>query len=266
MASTKERKMEDIVCVILAAGLGKRMQGEEKQKQKVLVKIQKKPMLGYVLKAVSAIGIRRVVVVVGHQGRQVEQYLEGWRDRLDIQTVRQERLLGTADAVKQTKKFLTGHRGDILVLYGDTPLLTERTLRHLITEHRAQKNDCTLLTTLMQDPTGYGRIVRNGRMESVEKIVEEVDATPEEKAVQEINVGAYCFRLEGFFGALKEVKPDNRKHEYYLTDTIAILSKRQKVIRSILTGDRYEVLGVNSPTDLVKARHVFNKHTTYGTK
>ena len=248
--------MEDIVCIILAAGQGKRMQ----RGQKVLVKIQKKPMLGHVLEAVYAIGIQRVIVVVGHQGEEVEQYLEGWRKRLRIETVQQERLLGTADAVRRTERLLSDHEGDVLVLYGDTPLLTEQTLRHLLAAHRSRNNYCTLLTTLMGDPTGYGRIVRNGRSDTIAKIVEEVDTTSKEKTVKEINVGVYCFRSKSLFEALKEVKPNNRKNEYYLTDTVAILSKQKKTVRSVLSGDRHEVLGVNSPIDLAKARHVFGRY------
>jgi len=248
--------MEDIVCIILAAGQGKRMQ----RGQKVLVKIQKKPMLGHVLEAVHAIGIKRVIVVVGHQKEGVEQYLEGWRKRLRIETVQQEKLRGTADAVRQTEKLLLNHEGDVLVLYGDTPLLTEQTLKRLLAEHRARNNYCTLLTTLMEDPTGYGRIVRDGRSDTVEKIVEEVDTTAEEKTVKEINVGVYCFRSRPLFEALKEVKPNNRKNEYYLTDTVAILSRKQKGVRTVLSGDRHEVLGVNSPIDLVKARNVFGRY------
>lgn len=248
--------MEDRVCVILAAGRGKRMQRGEASRQKVLVKVREKPMLGHVLEVISTVGIRRVIVVVGHQGEQVEEYLEGWRKRLEIETVKQEALLGTADAVRRTERFLKNYQGDVLVLYGDTPLLTEKTVRRLLEEHRTQKNDCTLVTTRVNDPTGYGRIVRNGRNETVEKIVEEVDTTPLEKAIREINVGVYCFKAESLFGALKAVKPNNQKHEYYLTDTISILSGKNKLVGSVLSKDRHEVLGVNSPTDLAKVREI----------
>ena len=250
--------MKDIVGIILAAGRGKRMQQGQKSWQKVLVKLQKKPMLGHVLEAVSSVGVRRVVVVVGHQAEQVEGYLEEWRKRLEIQTVRQEQFLGTADAVRQTEKVLKDYQGDVLVLYGDTPLLSKETLRNLIAAHQAQKNDCTLLTTFLKDPTGYGRIVRDGGSDTIEKIVEEVDTTLGEKAVREINVGVYCFESQALFKALKEVKPNNRQGEYYLTDTIVILSKKNKVVRSVLSGDRHEALGVNSPTDLDKARQVLD--------
>ncbi|MFH1857396.1 MAG: sugar phosphate nucleotidyltransferase [Candidatus Omnitrophota bacterium] len=249
---------ENVVCVILAAGKGKRMQkAGNADRQKVLVKIQRRPMLGYVLDAVCSVGIKRAIVVVGHHAEEVEQYLGTWRRRLEIETVRQEQLLGTADAVKRTEKFLLGYEGDVLVLYGDTPLLTERTLRKFLETHRSQKNDCTLLTTHLENPVGYGRIVHNGRSESVAKIVEEVDATAEEKKLTEINVGVYCFRVSSLFGALKEVTPNNQKHEYYLTDTVAILVRKQKAVRSVLTQDPRETVGVNSPVELEKARKAF---------
>ena len=252
--------MEDIVCVILAAGRGKRMQQGQKTQQKVLVKIQEKPMLGHVLEVIAAVGIKRVIVVVGHQGEQVEEYLKEWRHTFLLETVKQKDLLGTADAVRQTEGLLKNYHGDILILYGDTPLLTEKTLRRLLEEHRIRENYCTLVTTLLQDPTGYGRIVRNGRSETVEKIVEEVDTTPTEKAIREINVGVYCFKAESLFEAVRAVRPNNRKNEYYLTDTIAILSKKKQVVGSVVSKDRHEVLGVNSPIDLTKARNALDTY------
>ena len=251
--------MSDRVCIILAAGLGKRMQQGETTQQKVLTRLKDKPLLGHVLGVVEAVGIKRVIIVVGHQREDVEKYLKRWKKRLTIQTIVQEKLLGTADAVKQTAPLLSHFQGDVLVLYGDTPLLTEKTLRKLIANHTSQKSYCTLLTTLLEDPTGYGRIVRNGRSEWVEKIVEEVDANPQEKAVKEINVGVYCFRSTSLFEVLKEVKPNNRKKEYYLTDTIAILSRKQKKVQSVLSENRREALGVNSPSDLAKVRQVVDE-------
>ncbi len=255
--------MRDIVCVILAAGQGKRIQQGEKTRQKVLLKLRQKPMLGHVLETVASVGIERVIVVTGHQSEEVKQYLRQWRKRLHIETVRQKLPRGTADAVRQAESLLARHRGDVLVLYGDTPLLTERTLRMLLERHRAQKNTCTLLTTMLEDPTGYGRIVRNGQSEAVSRIVEEADAGADEKAVKEINVGVYCFQSRPLFDAIKEVKPDNRKNEYYLTDTITILAGKRKMVRSVVSRDRYEVLGVNSPSDLTKVRRAFSKTSSH---
>jgi len=251
--------MQECASIILAAGKGRRMNASGTFRQKVLARIRNKPMLGHVLDVVSSIGIQKVIVVIGHQGDSVKGYLGRSRKGLSIETVQQAELLGTADAVKQALPRLSGYRGDILILYGDTPLLTERTLRRLLGEHRVQKNTCTFLTTLLPNPTGYGRIVHDSPSDSVLKIVEEVDATPEEKAIREINVGVYCFKSKSLFEALQEVRPNNRKGEYYLTDTIAILSRKRRTVRSVLSENYNEVVGVNSQIDLVKARHVFER-------
>jgi len=251
--------MQGTVCVILAAGAGKRMRQGQEEKQKVLVEVGHKPMLGHVLDLVASVGIDRVIVVVGYQGEEVERYLKTWGGCLRIDTVKQEKLLGTADAVRQVEAFLKQHEGDVLILYGDTPLLTKKTLEQLLTQHRTQNNACTLLTTRIPNPTGYGRIVYNGRSGAVDKIVEELDATPQEKSIQEINVGVYCFRSGHLFEALKEVRPNNRKGEYYLTDTISILSTHGRAVRSALSEDRNEVLGVNSQGDLARAQDAFER-------
>ncbi|MBI4436332.1 MAG: NTP transferase domain-containing protein [Candidatus Omnitrophica bacterium] len=251
--------MQETVCVILAAGAGKRMRQGQEEKQKVLVEVGNKPMLGHVLDLVASVGIRRVIVVVGFQGEEVTSYLKTWGRHFRIETVKQEKLIGTADAVKRTEVLLRDYRGEVLILYGDTPLLTKPTLERLLTQHRTQKNSCTLLTTRIPDPTGYGRIVYNGQSGSVGKIVEELDTTPQEKVIKEINVGVYCFQSESLFDALKEVQPNNRKGEYYLTDTISILSTHGRAVHSVLSEDRNEVLGVNSQDDLARAQDAFER-------
>jgi len=253
--------MDECVCIVLAAGKGKRMQTGKTLLQKVLARIQDKPMLGYVLDVVEAARIRRVIVVVGHQSDSVRGYLERSRKHLSIETVEQTELSGTADAVKRALPRLANYQGDILILYGDTPLLTEKTLRRLIETHRSQRNACTLLTTLLNDPTNYGRIVRN-KTGSVSKVVEELDATPDEKKIQEINVGAYCFEAQALFESLREVKPLNRKGEYYLTDTILILSQKNRMVQSVSTDDQVEIMGINSPEDLQKARRALSNRST----
>ena len=249
--------MKPCVCILLAAGKGKRMNVTGTLRQKVLARIRNKPMLGHVLDVVASAGIQKVIVVVGHQSEPVRTYLEQSRKDLSIETVEQTELLGTADAVKRAVPKLTRFEGDVLILYGDTPLLTKQTLRRLIETHQSQQNACTLLTTLVKDPTGYGRIVRNGTG-SVSEIVEHLDATLQEKEIQEVNVGAYCFDAAALFDSLSEVKPLNRKGEYYLTDTISILSKRDRRVNSVVTENQIETLGVNSPGDLERARRALS--------
>jgi bifunctional UDP-N-acetylglucosamine pyrophosphorylase/glucosamine-1-phosphate N-acetyltransferase len=238
---------QETVAIILAAGKGTRMKSDM---PKVLHPICGSPMIEYVLNNLSGAGIRRIIVVVGHKGQQIEEHL-GAR----VQVLYQERLLGTGDAVATTKKSLSTFDGNILVLYGDTPLLLNQTLRKLIRSHRSGGASCTLLTATFADPTGYGRIVRdkNGK---IAKIVEEQDADTYEKTISEINAGTYCFRKRDLFEALGEIRPANAKKEYYLTDTIERLVRKGKSVGSVFVSDENEILGVNSRKDMVKAQCV----------
>lgn len=238
--------MENTVCVILAAGKGTRMKS---RLPKVLHQINGQPMVNDVLDMVDALGIKRVIVVTGHKGDLVKSHLG------DVETIHQKTPLGTGHAVGEAEKVLSDFKGDILVLYGDTPLLTAETLKKLLTKHRTNGACCTLLTTTLKQPTGYGRIVRDSK-DKIVRIVEERDACEKERAIKEINAGSYCFKSEELFRALKKIKPDNRKGEYYLTDTIAILAKQGLKIESLSTNNHKEVLGVDSKEDLAKARKI----------
>ncbi len=222
---------------------------------KVLHKIGTKPMLKYMLQLFQQLGINRCVVVVGHKAEKVKEMLKG---KSAVTTVRQPKLLGSADAVWQTRNSFSNFKGDALVVYGDTPLVSEQSLKKLVQFHKMSQASCTVLTALLKNPTGFGRIVR-GEDNRIAKIVEEQDADTYEKAIGEVNVGAYCFKAKELFSALAQIKPDNVKKEYYLTDIIEVLSKKKAKVESICAQDEQEAFGVNSRRDVSRANAIINK-------
>lgn len=216
---------------------------------KVLHKIYGKSMLEYVLDDIRSIGIKKGVIVINNQnwtGRQI-------RLPKDIRVIFQKELLGTGHALLQAKNALRNFGGDVLVLYGDTPLLTTQTLGQLVEKHRTSKAACTLLTVTLKDPKGYGRIVRDEKNDII-KIVEEADASLYEKMIQEINAGVYCFNAKEVFRALDTLRPKGPKKEYYLTDAVEVFAKRKLPIESIHTENPDEAIGVNSRLDLARAQ------------
>lgn len=251
--------MKEVIAVILAAGEGTRMKSSTLPK--VLHPICWKPMIGYILETVRSIGIKRIIVVTGYKSELVKKFL-GTNSNGNIRTVKQAKLSGTADAVSCTRRLLKKFKGDLLILYGDMPLITKDCLETLVHKHQATSASCTLLTAVVENPTGFGRILRDeqGR---VLRIVEEQDASLYEKVIGEINVGAYCFDAESLFEALKKVKPHKGKtrSEYYLTDTLSFLSRHGKRMESIFTNNLEEVFGVSSRSDLVKAQEIIRKRT-----
>ncbi len=222
---------------------------------KVLHKVCGKPMLKYMVDILHQLGIKRCVVVVGHKQELVKEILKGTGG---IRIVRQPKLLGSADAVRQTRKSFSNFNGDLLIVYGDTPLISYQSLKKLVQFHQKDGATCTILTAILKNPTGFGRIMR-AEDNRIVRIVEEQDADTYEKAIREINVGAYCFKAGQFFSTLEEIKPDNVKKEYYLTDTIEVLSKKRAKVESISTQDEQEAFGINSRHDLMHAHAIINK-------
>ncbi len=239
-------KMKNTACVILTAGRGTRM---KTSLPKVLHKIAGKTMIEYVLELIRPFGFKPTIVVTGYKGSKVAELTKG------AKVVNQKRLLGSGNAVLSTQRVLRKFKGDIVILYGDTPLIQQDTIKRLIKRHKNTNASCTLLTAKLKDPAGYGRVLRDDE-ENILRIVEEQEASLFDRVINEVNVGAYCFNLEHLFEALKKVKAENKKKEYYLTDTISILRRRNLKIESLYTNEEAEALGVNSREDLVTAERV----------
>ncbi|MBN1794972.1 MAG: NTP transferase domain-containing protein [Candidatus Omnitrophica bacterium] len=239
--------VSEVAAIVLAAGEGTRMKSPL---PKVLHLLRGRPLLAYVLDALSGAGVSHVTVVVGYKGEEIEKIVSD-----GIRTVWQKDQLGTGDAVRQAEASLQDFDGPILVLYGDTPLLTADTLMQLVKLHRDGGASCTLLTVEIDDPAGYGRIIRSEEG-AVVAIREDKDATSEERAIREINVGAYVFNARELFQVLTEVTCANRSGEYYLTDTIALFCAQGKKVLGYKTPRAWETLGINSQEELRQADEI----------
>ncbi|MQY65583.1 MAG: UDP-N-acetylglucosamine diphosphorylase/glucosamine-1-phosphate N-acetyltransferase [Clostridia bacterium] len=248
--------MRNLVSIILAAGEGTRMKSTF---PKVLHQICGQPMLVYVLKAVLRAGCGKNYLVVGHKGEKIIEVLRNFLPlrKRGIEFVKQTKLLGSGHAVLQVKKDLRGYRGNVLVVYGDLPLLSGRTLNRLIQTHYKQDNSLTILGATLENPYGYGRIIEKSNGKGI-RIVEERNATPKERRINRVNVGVYCFRAEDLFKAIDKIKPDNRKREYYLTDAVEILGEMGKRVGMVITKDSREVEGVNNRKQLVNIQKYVN--------
>ncbi|ADG81024.1 UDP-N-acetylglucosamine pyrophosphorylase [Thermincola potens JR] len=242
--------MLDVAAIILAAGKGTRMKSDL---PKVLHKAAGEPMICHVLHAVSKAGIEKTVVIIGHGAEQVKELLGG-----QVEFALQAEQLGTGHAVMQTEEVLGSWSGDVLVLCGDTPLITSGTLKRLVTGHKTAGNTATVLTAILEDPSGYGRIIR-GKSGDVEKIVEQKDASPEELRVKEINTGFYCFKARELYQALREITPVNAQGEYYLTDVLEIMKKKNLKVGAVTAEDSEEILGINNRSQLAQAEKVLRQ-------
>ncbi len=238
--------MKELSVVVLAAGEGKRMCSEH---PKVLHPICGRPMLWYILESASFL-TDQVFIVIGHGAPIIQKTLgTGWKYIL------QEKQLGTGHAVVQALPGLPAS-GNLLVLCGDTPLLETRHLQEMLERHVA--GGATVMTTRIPDPTGYGRIIRDSR-EQVEAIVEENEATIEQKSVKEISTGAYCFDLERLTGFLPMLENDNAQREYYLTDVISLFKKHGYPVQTYQLTDYRIGLGVNDRCQLAEATAIWRK-------
>lgn len=238
--------MKNITCVILAAGLGTRMKSSI---PKPLHKIHSRPMLEYLMNTVKEAGLEKIVLVLGHRAEEIKAIFKG------CDSVIQPRQRGSADALNCTRKYLQNHSGDVLLLYSDVPLLKKETLEKLIDTHRQKKYGCTLLTATINNPGGYGRIIRNESGEII-KVIEDKDATLHEEIIEEVNLGVYVFKKEIVFSHIDKVKLNQSKKEYYLTDIINILKKSNITIGTVSTDDITEAVGINSRVELAEANDI----------
>lgn len=233
--------------LILAAGKGTRMKSKL---PKVLHRVGGKPMVQHVIDAAKKAGSSREVVVIGAGAQLVEETISG------VEFVMQEEQLGTGHAVLSAKKNFEQSEGTILILCGDTPLLTGELLKNFTAAHEKSKCAATVLTAKMPDATGYGRIIRE-EDGTFKKIVEEKDASELEKKIHEINAGVYCFDMKKLFGALEKVNNNNAQGEYYLPDTLTILKDEGESIGAYQAPYADETLGINSRVQLAAADKFF---------
>lgn len=241
--------MSKLKAVILAAGAGTRMVSET---PKVLHKVLDRSMLAYVIEAANEAGAEEVCVVVGHKAEVVIRETPN-----EVEFVEQKEQLGTGHAVMQAEEFI-GEEGNVLILFGDTPLITGNTLKGMVDYHNTNGNSVTVLTTLVSNPDGYGRIIRDKNNTFI-KSIEHKDATQEELKVKEINSGMYCFDAAILREALKAITPHNAQGEYYLPDAVLhILEKNLKADALVITSHE-EILGVNTRVQLAEVSKIMQK-------
>ncbi len=232
---------KEISAVVLAAGKGTRM---KTNKSKVVHKIYGKELVKRVVETAYKAGITDIITVVGHKREEVEAVLGD-----SVKYAYQEELLGTGHTVMQAIPYLKGKKGKVVVLYGDVPLIRPETLKKLISKSIMDREYATILTAICDNPEGYGRVVRDIGG-NVKAIVEEKDATEEEKYITEINAGVYCFDIEELLLALEQLTPNNAQGEYYLTDVIKIMNEKGLKTGAIIVEDNTEILGVNDRAQL----------------
>lgn len=253
-----------IKSIILAAGKGTRMKSDT---PKVLHTIFDKTLVGYVIDAVNKTGlVDENFVIVGHQAERVEEFIS--KTYNNAKTVLQSPQLGTGHAVSMVLPYLNNFEGEVIILCGDTPLVTEDTLKDFINSHYSKKSDLTVMSAIFDDPTNYGRIIRNSD-ETLNSIVEEKDANAEQKAVKEVNAGIYCLNWGKIKAAFGQLKTNNAQGEYYLTDIIKWANEQGLKVDAYTLKNNEEIFGINSKIHLAEAskmlnQRVINKHLEAG--
>ncbi|MFO1520301.1 MAG: bifunctional UDP-N-acetylglucosamine diphosphorylase/glucosamine-1-phosphate N-acetyltransferase GlmU [bacterium] len=246
--------MTKIAALILAAGKGTRMKSAS-DRPKVLFEVAGAPMVQYPLEVALAVGCKPITLVVGHGVEAVKDRLRSFKK---LSYALQKQQLGSAHAVMAAEGAFKGFRGDILILSGDVPLIGEETVRALLHFHRSQKNVFTLTSFRTPTPTGYGRVIRNIRGE-VLKVVEETDVSESERKIDEVNAGLYVAQAPALFEALKRIKKNPVKNEYYFTDLPGLLHEQGRAVGAFAIPDASELMGVNTRFELAQAEAVMQE-------
>ena len=234
---------KELRVVILAAGKGTRMNSDL---PKVLHKLQSKPLIDYVIDESELLNPKEIILVVGFKKESVIKHTES---RINLKYATQIEQLGTGHAVLQTNELLKNRKGHILILYGDVPNIKASTLQPIVNDHISNNRDLTLITAEIDDPTGYGRIIRD-KNGNLLKIVEEKDCSDDEKKIKEWNPGIYIFKIPEVFKILNNIKTNNASKEYYLTDAIGLAQQSNMQIKAIKIENSNEVIGVNTADQL----------------
>jgi bifunctional UDP-N-acetylglucosamine pyrophosphorylase/glucosamine-1-phosphate N-acetyltransferase len=250
------RQTQSLDVLILAAGLGTRMKSK---RAKVLHELGGSPLIAYVCRAAQSLDPDKIFVVVGHQAPEVTKAVQAEVGNL-AEFVTQAQQRGTGDAVSSARAQLQNRNSLLVILSGDVPLLKPETLERLIEDHRTTGATCSILSVKLENPTGYGRIVRDSN-EGFARIVEQRDATDEERKIREINSGIYCFDSGKLLAALDRVKPTNDQGEFYLTDVAEILMKQGDKVNVILHDDAREVSGINTRAELAEFENLLRRNT-----
>ncbi len=235
--------MEHLACIIMAAGLGKRMKSNL---PKVLHKLNGKPLIQYVVDKALSCGANPIVVVVGHKREMVMELL-GEKVKYAIQ----EQQLGTGHAVMQAEPYFRLYQGSILILSGDVPLLTVESVKRLVELHHSERNACTLISCIVDNPQGYGRVIRSDDG-AVEAVIEDKDASDQQLAIKEINSGIYIVEAQILFEALRHIDNNNAQGEYYLPDILPYIIRKGLRIGGLVLQDPLEIAGVNSKSELAR--------------
>ena len=241
-------ELEKVIAVILAAGESTRMNSPI---SKLLHKIGDYFLIELPVKACIKAGVGRIIMVVGHQAEKIKEVVGG-----RCLYVYQEERLGTGDALRKASFLFSSFNGEVLVLPGDAPFVTYSILKDIVRYHREKNSVATILTAFLSDPASYGRVVRDSN-NTVKKIVEKKNATPEELRIKEVNSGVYCFDAQKIVEVLPLLRPDKVSGEVYLTDVFEIFYSKGQRVEALCVQDPLVVMGVNTPCDLERARKIF---------